>query len=724
MLTIVFRGAKYLPEGKQSRSTLKYLAHATDFKLYSYLDSNSVDLQTGANWRVTWLAHWTNPIITTMQIKEAENMRRNNDHGRSAQTRVCTHDTPYQFEDVDKLRWLEIHTDVEEYSRQNVDVELAVHDQELKVKGTPPSPIPVLIKSASLPSIPIDEDNMDAFYSCSDDQQYDSELDICSSKTKAGGDGVVFAGRRVPDGKMEFFFLRVEDMVRVVGVGLEYAKVEVSPKLEVHVIGVEKEEWDSVWQSWNLVPQRQNMQVGVGQFYFGTLDVSMFQIGDNEGFSEDVAATPEHLSDEQMARTFGVSLEGGRNAGTIMSHDLHKPQDDGTQYVPLTYGLVKQLLKEVGNCSSSSSSSTIDNGAIDLMGGNVGTEMEPNNDLDPRTLSRQAMGGDMLVGDNDEGKQLGEISDEELEENTLKVIVRPIPGGVFYTNKTQKAPQPPNQKLKDVSISPKLVFRFIKKGKFDKKMDIRLQPMFNLTGVEPDDGNGNSFGWYQDRIQISMSCAQASITKAPCFDEIVEKQIIDLTDGLVKSNSITAKASTKTTIGLPHLVSIQPEIGAEGTHRQDVQSQQTTHMMTTQILGGFNTIDRSDINAGQLHLHMIFAHELTPNIWTSHKIRQAFAQSGICQNLRPKIKSIWRPNNNAQREPYFFCASRDLSLYQCNDNTKNNCTKETFTQHFNVQMFVNHEMSHLKTKAIPKFQDLKEGEKVDNVIEVSNPISF
>jgi hypothetical protein len=33
-------------------------------------------------------------------------------------------------------------------------------------------------------------------------------------------------------------------------------------------------------------------------------------------------------------------------------------------------------------------------------------------------------------------------------------------------------------------------------------------------------------------------------------------------------------------------------------------------------------------------------------------------------------------------------------------------------------------MSHLKTKAIPKFQDLKEGEKVDNVIEVSNPISF
>jgi hypothetical protein len=534
----------------------------------------------------------------------------------------------------------------------------------------------------------------------------------------------VFAGHRVPDGKMEFFFLRVEDMVRVVGVGLEYAKVEVSPKLEVHVIGVEKEEWDSVWQSWNLVPQIQNMQVGVGQFYFGTLDVSMFQIGDHEGFSEDVAATPEHLSDEQMARTFGVSLKGGRNAGTIMSHDLHKPQDDGTQYVPLTYGLVKQLLKEVGNCSSISSSSTIDNEAIDLMSGNVGTAMEqPNNDLDAKTLCH-AMGGDMLVGDNDKGKQLGEVSDEELEENMLKVIVRPIPGGVFYMNKTQKVPQPPNQELKDVSISPKLVFHFIKKGKFDKKMDIRLKPMFNLNGVEPDDGKGNSFGWYQDRIQISMSCAQAYITKPPCFDEIVEKQIIDLTDGSVKSDSITAKASTQIRIGLPHVVSIRPEIGGEGTHREDAQSQQTTRMMTTEILRGFNTIDRSDIDAGRLHMHMIFAHELTPNIWTSHKIRQAFAQSGICQNLRPKIKSTWRPKNNAQREPYFFCASRDLSLYQCNDNTTSNCTKETFTQHFNVQMFVNHEMSHLKTKAIPKFQDLKEGEKVDNVIEVSNPISF
>jgi hypothetical protein len=55
-------------------------------------------------------------------------------------------------------------------------------------------------------------------------------------------------------------------------------------------------------------------------------------------------------------------------------------------------------------------------------------------------------------------------------------------------------------------ISSKLVFHFVKKGKCDKKFNIELKPMFNLDGIEFDDGEG-SFGWYQNQIQISISCA-------------------------------------------------------------------------------------------------------------------------------------------------------------------------------------------------------------------------
>jgi hypothetical protein len=62
------------------------------------------------------------------------------------------------------------------------------------------------------------------------------------------------------------------------------------------------------------------------------------------------------------------------------------------------------------------------------------------------------------------------------------------------------------------------MLHFVKKGKCDKKFNIGLKPMFNLDGIEFDDGEG-SFGWYQDQIQISISFALVFFSKPPCFDE-------------------------------------------------------------------------------------------------------------------------------------------------------------------------------------------------------------
>ncbi len=102
-----------------------------------------------------------------------------------------------------------------------------------------------------------------------------SEMDAATS--------VEFAGHHVPSGELEFFFLSSDDMARVVGVGLDHAKVKVNRKLEVVVVGVEEKEWHSVWQS-KQVSDRQRM--GVAQFYFGEVDVSC-QVGGNEVHSED-----------------------------------------------------------------------------------------------------------------------------------------------------------------------------------------------------------------------------------------------------------------------------------------------------------------------------------------------------------------------------------------------------------------------------------------------------
>ncbi len=303
----------------------------------------------------------------------------------------------------------------------------------------------------------------------------------------------------------------------------------------------------------------------------------------------------------------------------------------------------------------------------------------------------------------------------------LKVRVCPNPGGVFYL-KRERALQPPNQELKEVSISPKLMFHFVKKGEFDKKLNIGLKPMFNLDGIEPDDGEG-SFGWYQDRIQISISCAQAFLTKPPCFDEKEKIQLVELSSSSTNSDSIAMNASTRLDIGLPGLVNLQPQIRGEGSHEQLHSSQQTTSITTMEILGGFHTINRSD--GGKLNMYLIFAHKLTPSIWSSSEVRQGFAQSGICQNLRPKIKSTWRPKDNANCAPYFFGASRELNKYHRNvDPFGAKYNKETFSQHFNTQMLVNHNMSHLNTNIIPNFVGLKEGERVNNVIEVSELTTF
>lgn len=496
-----------------------------------------------------------------------------------------------------------------------------------------------------------------------------SEMDAATS--------VEFAGHHVPSGELEFFFPSSDDMARVVGVGLDHAKVKVNRKLEVVVVGVEEKEWHSVWQS-KQVSDRQRM--GVAQFYFGEVDVSC-QVGGNEVHSE-----------------------------------------DATQFVPFTYVLVKHLLKEMGR---------------QLSGGDHCTTSETQGDLAPHDDARieegkegvldlralcKALGDDRLfAADDGQGKPYEEPSKKELKENMLKVTVCPNPGGVFYL-KRERALQPPNQELKEVSISPKLIFHFVKKGEFDKKLNIGLKPMFNLDGIEPDDGEG-SFGWYQDRIQISMSCAQAFLTKPPCFDEKEKIQLVELSSSSTNSDSIAMNVSTRLDIGLPGLVNLQPQIRGEGSHEQLHSSQQRTSITTTEILGGFHTINRSD--GGKLNMYLIFAHKLTPSMWSSSEVRQGFAQSGICQNLRPKIKSTWRPKDNANCAPYFFGASRELNKYHRNvDPFGAKYNKETFSQHFNTQMLVNHNMSHLNTNVIPNFVGLKEGERVNNVIEVSELTTF
>jgi len=45
-----------------------------------------------------------------------------------------------------------------------------------------------------------------------------------------------------------------------------------------------------------------------------------------------------------------------------------------------------------------------------------------------------------------------------------------------------------------------LCFVLIKKGKFNKNSNIILKQMFILSGVKPNDREGNSFKWDQDQF--------------------------------------------------------------------------------------------------------------------------------------------------------------------------------------------------------------------------------
>jgi len=56
-------------------------------------------------------------------------------------------------------------------------------------------------------------------------------------------------------------------------------------------------------------------------------------------------------------------------------------------------------------------------------------------------------------------------------------------------------------------------------------------------------------------------------------------------------------------------------------------------------------------------MYLIFIHKFTPSIWCLIEVCQAFFQSKIYQNPRPKIKNTERPKYNANYAPYFFVAS-------------------------------------------------------------------
>jgi hypothetical protein len=324
------------------------------------------------------------------------------------------------------------------------------------------------------------------------------DLQYLAQKEVLGKTSIVCVGGKAMEGDSgEFLFMHVGDMAKVVGVGLDWAKVVITKEFGVNVIQEDEGIWTKLWCLKHFVPR--------------------------------IITIPnpkqEFVTHPNSTKTDGVELEA--NLGCVYVED--DKEENVHACFPLIFQLAEHIglgrenamkMKEVSGEGSSGSTKHGVNTRKQLKRKNVATssgssqETRKNEDEGSKDPSRDPpnpLDPSLSIGPQDE------------EERTLIVNVYPKAGELSITLcKGQKIPP---------SICPTLVFKFQWKGECKMIMSEATTPCD--FGRMKNKAIKNGFNFYQDNITISLNCKDQDHDAARVIDpqvenvEYVKKTIVD-----------------------------------------------------------------------------------------------------------------------------------------------------------------------------------------------------
>ncbi len=586
------------------------------------------------------------------------------------------------------------------------------------------------------------------------------ELQYLSPKEVLGKTSIVCVGGKAMEGDSgEFLFMNVGDMAKVVGVGLDWAKVVVTKEFGVNVIQEDEGEWTKLWCSKHFVPR--------------------------------IITIPnpkqELVTHPNSAKTDGVELEA--NLGRVYVED--DKEENAHACFPLVFELAEYIglgrknamkMKEVSRAKSSGSTKGGEVSGAESSGSTKGGEVSgaessgstKGGEVSGAESSGSTKGGKVSGAESSGSTKGGKVSgaessgsrqeirrneDDEGSEDPSRGPPNPLDPSPFlgredvekrtftvnvYPKEMQLTPLWREDREKTPSISPILEFKFQKKGDCREIMS-ETETSCNFGEME-DDAIENGFGFYQDNITISLKCKDkdpdAARVRQPRVQDVenVKKTMTD-TSTTIK-NSGHQMGCEIGGVAMPHDIHNFP-LHAQGTYGY-------TSSRGTNFTQGNN----HDVPFVQFRCYHVndrcTSKELKYFFQYPQHVLQQIASNDLSEiktenTFQPTIVGNWVNLNLEEMSPYVFSVQRHIvskeklrgsKKYVGNpphtriqyevryDRSTDERSEVLFhaKQSYKVELKVNHAMTHMPHKVNKK--SLSENNKIiENVMEMSSPTS-
>jgi Leucine-rich repeat (LRR) protein len=506
-----------------------------------------------------------------------------------------------------------------------------------------------------------------------------------------GGNAVkiVASTKNNDGGTFEFFFPSAKWMTKVVGVGLEWAKVVVCVKsFDVKVISIGENAWRNPWE--------QVEQTGCLKDFI-LLNCNLANMNKNE-------FNISKLTAKESSKKFGI---GVHVQGTMKHGEVNTYVEDKGKYVafnPLIWDLVQYMINSYCKQCVGSTSNVSRSNASHNQGGSKGKEKVNMNSQFPSESSNKE---DENEEDEKHGPPLSNIGSNvkinAKKEKILIVTVYPGSGGDFYRGNTCHAVDP-NNEINTATINPSLVFQF-ELGN-TRKLTITTKTQCNLGKSAPEYYDGNYLGYYQDNINISLSCVETNGAQLSFPGPIVERA--EKKKFVISNSSTHSKSDAKETIAQGN-VQLQVNVPAVNLqfNGQGGRNWTTTTGDSNSYANSFEVyneqvdeflIQRKGITESSYDYKFEFAHNVLDYAKQGDfEYRKQFVnKSRIFDTFWPSIETKWNNLNNSEECPYMFKTKRDLIAIQDHyQSNKKNTQFRHLEQRYVVDMFVNHAMTHV-----------------------------
>jgi Leucine-rich repeat (LRR) protein len=518
---------------------------------------------------------------------------------------------------------------------------------------------------------------------------------------------IVASTKNNDGGTFDFFFASAKCMTKVVGVGLEWAKVEVCMKsFDVKVISIGENAWRNPWE--------QVEQTGCSKDFI-LLNCNLANMNRNK-------FNISKLTAKESSKKFGI---GVHVQGTLKHGEVNTYVEDKGKYVafsPLIWDLVQYMINSYcKQCVGSTSNVSGSNASHNQEGSKGKEKVNMNSQFPPESSNKR----DENEEDDKHGPPLSNIgSNVEInakKEKILKVTVFPRDGGDFYQGNPCHAVEPIDE-INTATINTTLVFQF-ELGN-TRKLTITTETGCSLGNSVPERYDGNYLGYYQDNIKISLSCVEANGAQISSPGPIVER-----TEKIkfVKSiQSTHTKSDAKNTIAQgnvqlqTNVLPVNFQFNGQGgqnwtTTTGDSNSYTTSVEVYNEQVDEF-LIQRRGTTKSSYDCKFEFAHNVLDYAkQDDFECRKQFVnQSRIFDTFWPKIESKWNNLNNSEECPYMFETKRDLIAIQDHyQSNKNNTKFRPLEQRYVVDMFVNHAMTHM-THMITDYDEIELSQGMEN----------